>query len=80
MEYPIPGVLGIERTVPEFARNPQDACDPFPIDVYYLGSMVEENFLKVRANRSPDGLRPFTNIPLEADWLRVLGGPRNRHG
>ena len=46
-EYPI---WGGDKTVPEFQHS-DDPCDPFPTDIYYLGNMIRENFLKVRAER-----------------------------
>ncbi|KAF9803611.1 hypothetical protein IEO21_09627 [Rhodonia placenta] len=42
-EYPI---WGGDKTVPEFHRS-NDACDPFPTDIYYLGNMIREDFLQV---------------------------------
>jgi hypothetical protein len=45
LEYPI---LGGDKSVPEFWLSLDDACDPFPTDVYYLGSMVRRTLLRVR--------------------------------
>jgi len=42
LEYPI---WGGDKTVPEFHRS-DDACDPFPTDIYYLGNMIREDFLQ----------------------------------
>jgi len=36
LEYPI---RGGDRTVPEFQKS-DDACNPFPTDVCYLGNMM----------------------------------------
>ncbi|EGO25686.1 hypothetical protein SERLADRAFT_415165 [Serpula lacrymans var. lacrymans S7.9] len=41
LEYPI---WGGDKTVPEFQKA-DDACNPFPTDIYYLGNMIRENFL-----------------------------------
>ncbi|EGO00136.1 hypothetical protein SERLA73DRAFT_72874 [Serpula lacrymans var. lacrymans S7.3] len=41
LEYPI---WGGDKTVPEFQKS-DDACNPFPTDIYYLGNMIRENFL-----------------------------------
>src|ERR1700684_2053960 len=43
LEYPI---LGGDKTVPEFQTS-DDARDPFPTDVYYMGNMVREGFIQV---------------------------------
>ena len=43
LEYPI---LGGDKSVPEF-RISVNPCNPFPTDVYYLGSMIRKLFLKV---------------------------------
>ncbi|OCH83830.1 hypothetical protein OBBRIDRAFT_892117 [Obba rivulosa] len=38
-------IWGGDKTVPEFHRS-NDPCDPFPTDVYYLGNMIRQYFLK----------------------------------
>ncbi|OCH93150.1 hypothetical protein OBBRIDRAFT_749934 [Obba rivulosa] len=38
-------IWGGDKTVPEFHRS-NDPCDPFPTDIYYLGNMIREYFLK----------------------------------
>lgn len=43
-------IRGGDKSVPEHQGNPE-CCDPFPTDIYYLGNMIRENFLKVRAER-----------------------------
>lgn len=43
LEYPI---WGGDKTVPEFQVS-DEACDPFPTDIYYLGNMIRLNFLQV---------------------------------
>ncbi|KAF4621102.1 hypothetical protein D9613_000140 [Agrocybe pediades] len=42
LEYPI---LGIDKTVPEFAQDPHVPQNPFPTDIYYLGSFIKEQFI-----------------------------------
>lgn len=46
-EYPI---WGGDKTVPEFQHS-DDAQDPFPTDIYYLGNMIREDFLQVSHER-----------------------------
>ncbi|KAJ7268141.1 kinase-like domain-containing protein [Mycena haematopus] len=38
-----PTVRGADKTAPEMAL---DACDPFPTDVYYLGNLIQHDFLE----------------------------------
>ncbi len=40
-------IWGGDKSVPEFHRS-DDACDPFPTDVYYAGNIVRLYFLQVR--------------------------------
>ncbi|KAI0709591.1 hypothetical protein C8T65DRAFT_739950 [Cerioporus squamosus] len=47
MEYPI---LGGDKSVPEFEKDPGVPCNPFPTDVYYVGNLIREDFLKVFKN------------------------------
>lgn len=42
LEFPI---LGGDKTVPEF-QNSDEACNPFPTDIYYLGNLIREDFLQ----------------------------------
>jgi hypothetical protein len=53
LELPIEGG---DRTVPEFQTS-NDACDPFPTDVYYLGNLIRQEFLEVIS-------MPFVFIPI----------------
>lgn len=39
-------VLGGDMTVPEY-QDSTSPCDPFPVDVYYIGNMINEDFLLV---------------------------------
>ncbi|KAJ7175018.1 kinase-like domain-containing protein [Mycena crocata] len=55
-------VFGADKTVPEFQTLidndlPPD-CDPFPVDVYYIGNLMRENFLLV-SPRGFDFLEPL---------------------
>lgn len=43
LEYPI---FGGDKSVPEFQES-DEARDPFPTDIYYLGNLVREDLLKV---------------------------------
>ncbi|KAK7448867.1 hypothetical protein VKT23_013597 [Stygiomarasmius scandens] len=40
IEYPR---YGGDATVPEFMSRPQEACDPFAVDIYRLGNLVRKN-------------------------------------
>ncbi|KZT10924.1 uncharacterized protein LAESUDRAFT_644190 [Laetiporus sulphureus 93-53] len=43
-EYPI---IGGDRTVPEFQRERMnEACNPFPTDIYCTGNLIREDFLR----------------------------------
>jgi len=44
LEYPI---FGGDKSVPEFQNTVDVPLNPFPIDVYYLGNVVREQFLNV---------------------------------
>lgn len=35
-----------DKSIPEFAKD--DLCDPFAVDVYCLGHMIQCQFLEVR--------------------------------
>ena len=39
-------IWGGDKTVPEF-QNSDEPCNPFPTDVYYLGNLIREDFIKV---------------------------------
>lgn len=43
LEFPI---LGGDKTVPEFQHS-DEAVNPFPTDIYYLGNLIREDFLQV---------------------------------
>lgn len=40
-------IRGGDKSAPEF-QGGLERCDPFPTDIYCLGNMIRENFLKVR--------------------------------
>lgn len=75
-EYPI---WGGDKTVPEF-QNSDEACNPFPTDIYYLGNLIREDFLQVRcsiigvSDLSPHSNQKVTNLsfmaPLVADMVQ----------
>ena len=44
LEVPI---IGGDRSVPEFMKDPYTPCNPFRTDVYYVGNLIREDFLQV---------------------------------
>jgi hypothetical protein len=44
----LPTVLGVDKSVPEFQEDGIfKKWDPFPIDIYYIGNIVREDFVWV---------------------------------
>ncbi|CAK5280693.1 unnamed protein product [Mycena citricolor] len=37
---------GADQTPPEHAGSSPEPCNPFPTDIYYLGNMIREDFMK----------------------------------
>ncbi|KAJ7444789.1 kinase-like domain-containing protein [Mycena galericulata] len=66
LEPPISGGGDRSAPIPEFATN--EPCDPFPTDVYYLGSMIKSEFLESRSF-SPKLLGLEFMIPLIQDMM-----------
>ncbi|KAJ7156551.1 hypothetical protein C8R43DRAFT_1065471 [Mycena crocata] len=65
-------VIGADKTVPEFQtaikRDLPPDCDPFPVDVYYIGNLVREDFIK--GSRHASRKRGFEFMkPLVADMV-----------
>lgn len=53
LEMPI---RGGDKTAPEHTgANYRIPCDPFATDVYYLGNLIREQFIQVRASSGPRG-------------------------
>lgn len=42
-------VLGGDKTVPEYIKNPRTPCNPFRVDVYNVGNLIREDFLQASA-------------------------------
>ncbi|EPQ57114.1 hypothetical protein GLOTRDRAFT_137525 [Gloeophyllum trabeum ATCC 11539] len=42
-----PPILGGDKSVPEFQTS-DEPRDPFPTDVYYMGNMIREDFIKTK--------------------------------
>ena len=40
-------IIGGDRTVPEYKKDPRAACNPFRVDVYNVGNLIREDFLQV---------------------------------
>ena len=58
---------GGDRSVPEFQRS-EGPFDPFPTDIYYLGSVIREEFTSVRLPTSPNFCLRLT---LLSEMLRI---------
>ncbi|KAI0709590.1 hypothetical protein C8T65DRAFT_197773 [Cerioporus squamosus] len=43
-------VLGGDRTVPEYKKNPRAPCNPLRVDVYNAGNLIREDFLQIYKN------------------------------
>ncbi|KAI8993985.1 hypothetical protein BD414DRAFT_535053 [Trametes punicea] len=73
-------IWGGDRTVPEFQRS-DDPCDPFPIDIYYLGNTFRKVFLEARdhvpfappsrlvANNGPQGYKGMDFMKPLVDYM-----------
>ena len=65
-------IEGGDKSVPEFQQDPIVPCNPFPTDVYYVGNLIREDFLKVR---------PFpTETGRHTNWVVVGIQEFNIHG
>jgi len=53
LELPI---WGGDRSVPEFNKS-DEACDPFPTDIYYLGNVIRKQFLQT--TRGVEFMKPL---------------------
>ncbi|KAI0081952.1 hypothetical protein K474DRAFT_1655844 [Panus rudis PR-1116 ss-1] len=50
VKHPLePIIFGGDKSVPEFVE-PWNPCDPFPTDIYYIGNMIQYEFLQKIAN------------------------------
>ena len=52
-----PPILGGDKSVPEFQQDPIVPCNPFATDVYYVGNLIREDFLRVRTFPTETGCR-----------------------
>ncbi|KAJ7263240.1 kinase-like domain-containing protein [Mycena haematopus] len=63
-----PTVRGADKTAPEMVL---DACDPFPTDVYYLGNLIQRDFLEdynVRTRKLGfEFMRPLVKDMIQTD-------------
>ncbi|KZT10870.1 uncharacterized protein LAESUDRAFT_672427 [Laetiporus sulphureus 93-53] len=57
-------IWGGDKTVPEFHRS-NDPCDPFPTDIYYLGNVIREDFLKTY--RGVEFMQPLVHDMVDDD-------------
>jgi hypothetical protein len=79
LEVPI---LGGDKTVPEFQMS-DEPRNPFPTDIYYLGNLIREDFLKVSRSellvdhlssvlyRAPNFLRASTDSNSWRGWFPI---------
>ncbi|RPD57474.1 hypothetical protein L227DRAFT_594628 [Lentinus tigrinus ALCF2SS1-6] len=61
LEVPI---IGGDKTVPEF-QNSDEACNPFPTDVYYLGNLIRTDF--IQRYRNFDFMEPLVDDMVQDD-------------
>ncbi|KAI0072000.1 kinase-like protein [Panus rudis PR-1116 ss-1] len=63
-----PPILGGDRSVPEFQFAPEDPIlpvDPFPTDVYYIGNMIREYYMKTKVGLQ--FMEPLINDMVQTD-------------
>ena len=56
-----PIIRGGDKSVPEFQSSMDGICDPFPTDVYFIGSAVNQKLLQVS---DPVLSFPFMHVPI----------------
>jgi hypothetical protein len=69
---------GGDKSAPEH-QDGKALCNPFPTDVYYLGNLVREYFMKVRIYIRDCRNRLHVHAP-EISRIRVYGTTHRRHG
>ncbi|KAJ7680966.1 hypothetical protein DFH06DRAFT_1315695 [Mycena polygramma] len=67
-------IVGGDKSVPEFNTVPkQRLCDPFAVDIYYLGNMIRQQFLdgfpgmRIYGRHGFEFMRPLVNDMIQAD-------------
>ena len=60
LEVPI---IGGDRSVPEFKKDPYTPCNPFRTDVYYVGNLIREDFLQVSCILVSDSFVLLMRLP-----------------
>ncbi|KAJ7181563.1 kinase-like domain-containing protein [Mycena crocata] len=68
-------VIAADKTAPEFQADALEKCDPFPVDVYYIGNLIREEFVLGNKNTGPKAEFAFME-PLVADM--VNSDPKRR--
>ncbi|OCH84104.1 hypothetical protein OBBRIDRAFT_742165, partial [Obba rivulosa] len=58
-------ILGADRSIPEFVKYRKTECDPFPTDVYYLGNLIQKEFLE--RTHGVEFMRPLVTDMLQDD-------------
>jgi hypothetical protein len=67
-------ILGGDKSPPEHNANQPDSpspnsysCDPFKTDIYFVGNMIRENFIKVSCILSDNIFLTF--VPSDTSWV-----------
>jgi hypothetical protein len=59
-------LMGGDKSAPEH-QDQTKLCNPFPTDVYYLGNLVREDYIQVRAPYSSNG-NHIESHEIEVPW------------
>ncbi|KAJ7151754.1 kinase-like domain-containing protein [Mycena crocata] len=65
-------MAGADPTVPEFQQDDAPDCDPFPVDVYYIGNLIRREFILGNSTTHTSRKRGFDFMePLMADMVNT---------
>ena len=70
---------GGDKSAPEH-QDGQTPCNPFPTDVYYLGNLVREDYMKVRSFLKIFKTLCMTFSEPEIRWYRIHATTHRRYG
>lgn len=64
-------VMGGDKSPPEYHIPGVDRCDPFPTDVYHLGSLIRKDFIEVSCSLLPLVTFQITNYVIFVGEVRL---------